>query len=225
MRVLVGQQVDDPDPGLALLYEPPRLPWLRVNFVATVDGASGGHDGRSGSINNEPDHRVFGLLRSVADAVVVGAGTARNERYRPARLPVVVVSRRGAVPETLRGAQVGRVLMATTATAEHRDEARRLLGEENVLVAGEDTLDLAGVVARLHARGLRHLLCEGGPSLLGTLLHARLVDELDCTVVPRLVGGDVSRIVAGPPVDVPLRLHTLLEEDGTLLGRWLVDRD
>ena len=77
------------------------------------------------------------------------------------------------------------------------------------------------VCRQLHDRGLAHLLSEGGPTLLAGLLAADLVDELDATVVPRLVGGDGPRIVDGPPVDVPLSLHLLLEEDGTLLGRWM----
>ena len=74
----------------------------------------------------------------------------------------------------------------------------------------------------LVARGWTNILCEGGPSLLGDLLAAGVVDELCTTTVPRLVGGDHRRIVRGPALDVPLRLHTLLESDGTLLARWLV---
>ena len=159
------------------------------------------------------------------DAVVVGAGTLRVEGYRPlADKPLVAVSRRGAVPPKLRSAPAGSVLMATCAFAEQLEEARSILGPDHVIVAGDDEVDLAGVVAALHGRGLTSLLSEGGPSLLAAMLTADLVDELDATVVPRLVGGDGPRIVDGPPLDVPLDLHLLLEEDGTLLGRWLTSR-
>lgn len=219
MRVLLGSASAD---DLAAAYAAPRTPWLRVNMVSTVDGAATGESGKSGSINNAADKVVFGLLRSLADAVVVGAGTLRTEGYRPIEgTPLVAVSGRASVPPGLRSAPGGSVLMATCAAAEHLDEAREVLGPEHVIVAGDDEVDLRGVVVALHERGLTHLLSEGGPTLLASLLEAGLVDELDATVVPRLVGGAGPRIVAGPPVDVPLSLHLLLEEGGTLLARWL----
>lgn len=219
MKLLVGP---GPADDLAAAYAPPRTPWLRVNMVSSLDGAATGKSGKSGSINNAADKAVFDVLRTLADAVVVGAGTLRVEGYRPlSDKPLVVVSGRASVPERLRSASAGSVLMATCSTAPGLGEARSLLGEEHVILAGESTVDLHGVVAALHSRGLTHLLSEGGPTLLAALLAADLVDELDATIVPRLVAGDGPRIVEGPPVDVPLTLHQLLEDDGTLLGRWL----
>jgi riboflavin biosynthesis pyrimidine reductase len=212
------------DEGLRGLYAAPREPWFRVTMVATVDGAATGPDGRSGSINNAADHRVFDTLRGLADAVVVGAGTARAEGYRPAEVPLVVVSRRGEVPEGLRGAPAGRVLLVTSASAPGLEAARVLLGEEHVLVLGSGEVDLAGLRDALAARGLRRVLGEGGPALLADLLAAGVVDELCVTTVPLLVGGEFPRIAGGPEVDVPLRLATLVEQDGTLLARWLVVR-
>jgi riboflavin biosynthesis pyrimidine reductase len=166
-------------------------------MVSSVDGAATGDSGKSGSLNNAADKRVFDHLRSVADVIVVGAGTARAEGYRPTDRPIVVVSRGTELPESLRGAPPGSVELTSL-----DDPARfkQSLGE----------------------RGWTDILCEGGPSLLGTLLAAGVVDELCTTTVPLLVGGDHPRIVQGPPVDLPLTLHTLLESDGTLLARWLV---
>ncbi|MGZ4496205.1 MAG: dihydrofolate reductase family protein, partial [Nocardioides sp.] len=74
----------------------------------------------------------------------------------------------------------------------------------------------------LGERGLTHLLSEGGPHLLRDLVAQGVADELTATFVPRLVAGSHPRITDGPGVDVPLTLETLLEEEGTLLGRWLV---
>ena len=224
MRILIGPQAEDLTAAQALpaLYAVPRTPWLRVNMVSTVDGAATGDDGRSGSINNAVDQRVFHQLREMADAIVVGAGTARVEGYRPADRPLVVVSRRGEVPERLRDAPAGAVLLATCQAAEPLDAARELLGAEQVLVLGTEKVDLAALRTALLARGWRNLLCEGGPHLLRDLLAAGVVDEVCTTVVPRLVAGEHPRITQGPPVDVPLRLHLLLEDQSTLLARWLV---
>ena len=193
MRVLIGPDTDD----LAELYAAPRTPWFRVNMVHTVDGAATGASGKTGSINNAIDKVVFHQLRELADVIVVGAGTARIEGYRPADTPIVVVSRSDETPERLRDAPPGSVL---------------------VMPLGDPVAFKQWLVER----GWTNILCEGGPSLLADLVAGGVVDELCVTIVPQLVGGEHLRIVQGPPVDVPLQLHTLLEEDGTLLGRWFV---
>jgi riboflavin biosynthesis pyrimidine reductase len=209
---------------LEALYEPPSLPWLRVNMVSTLDGAANGESGRSGSINNEADKRVFHALRAQADAIVVGAGTARTERYHVAAVPLVIVSHRGLVPDQLREAPAGSVLLATCADSLGLDEARATLGEEHVIVAGESQVDLAGMKAALVERGLHNLLSEGGPHLLRDLLGAGAADELCLTWVPRVIGGVHPRILEGSAVEAPMRLALLLEDHGTLIGRWIVER-
>ena len=178
------------------------------------------HQARS----NPADKRVFHLLRATTDAVVVGAGTARAEGYGAAVVPLVVVSRAGHLPERLQEAPPGTVLLATCGSAPGLARSRALLGGDGVLVLGEESVDLARMRSALAERGLRNLLSEGGPQLLSAMLSAGVVDELCVTVVPQAVAGDHLRITAGPDVAVPLELATLLEEDGTLLGRWLVPR-
>ena len=228
MRILIDQagatgEVGD-DSDLEALYRPPTLPWLRVNMVSTLDGAANGESGKSGSINNEADKRVFHALRAQADAIVVGAGTARTERYRPAAVPLVIVSHRGLVPDQLQDAPPGKVLLVTCADSLGLAECRETLGPDQVIVAGESQVDLAAMKAELVERGLRDLLSEGGPHLLRDLLAADVADELCLTWVPRTIGGVHPRILEGEAVDVPMRLALLLEEQGTLIGRWIVER-
>lgn len=219
MRVLLGEDTDLPG-----LYAAPDQPWLRVNMVSTVDGAATGDDGTSRSINNGVDKMVFDLLRELADALVVGAGTIRIEGYAVGRKPLVVVSRSGSVPPTQWEAESGKVLMATVSTAPYLDQAREILGKDHVLVLGSHRVDLARLKDELVLRGYRHLLSEGGPHLLRDLLDQGVADELDATLVPRIVSGSHRRITDGPPVDIPLRLATLVEQDGTLLARWFIER-
>ncbi len=215
MRTLLG-----PEGDLREVYAAPQTPWLRVNMVSTIDGAATGESGLTASINNDADQRVFHLLRELADVVVVGAGTARAEGYPPLEKPTVVVSRSGSVPERMRGAESGRVLLATVSVAPGLDEARDILGNDNVLVLGSHRVDLAALKQGLTDRGYGDQLCEGGPHLLRDLVDQGVADELACTFVPRVVAGVQPRITDGPPVDVDLHLHALVEEDGTLLGRW-----
>lgn len=218
-----GSTANLTDDDLVRIHVPPAGPWLRVNMVSTLDGAASGPGGLSGAINNAADKRVFHVLRGLADVIVVGAGTARAEGYGPATVPLVVVSRAGSVPPSLRGAPSGSVLLATCERAEGLAEARSLLGSEQVVVRGEQVVDLSAVRAELLARGWRHILCEGGPRLLADLLRVGAVDELCQTLVPRVVGGGHSRIVAGADVELDATLASLLEEDGTLFARWVLD--
>ncbi len=201
------------DASLERLYAFPRTRWLRANFVSTLDGSAQGPDGKSGTINNGADGRVFHLNRRLADCVLVGAGTARAEGYRPATVPLVVVSRSGRLPASLRGG-AGRVVLATCAASRRRPTA-------DVWVCGDTAVDLAAVVARCTQEGMPRVLTEGGPHLFGDLLRAGLVDDVALTTSPRLVGGDHLRVV-GAQVDLDLeaQLRHVLEEDGTLLSLW-----
>lgn len=240
--VTAGAEIDDP--ALASLYAyPSGGRWLRANMVSTLDGAATGPDGKTGSINNEADHRVFVLLRALADVVVVGAGTARAEGYgrvqpfvdalasfragRPAAPALVLVSRSAGLPLKLatpreETEQGGDVLLATceAAEAEALDAAREALGDDKVLVLGDDAVDLAALVDRLVERGLPNMLTEGGPRLLRDMVSAGVIDEICLTVVPHLIGGEHPRILDGNGVSAPMSPRLLLEADGTLLGRW-----
>lgn len=224
--------------GLAAAYAVPSDPWLRCNMVTTLDGAANGPDSRSGSINTEADHVVFELLRALSDAVIVGAGTIRDEGYsavavapelQPIReraglaeaLPLVTVSRAGFLPPTLRGAPPGDVLLATSASAPGINQARSALGDDQVLVCGEEDVDLRDLLGQLHSRGWTSLLTEGGPHLIASFLAAGLLDELCFTISPRLVGGDHPRPVGADAAPLDLELAVLVEGDGTLMGRWL----
>lgn len=212
---------------------------VRANFVATIDGAATGDDGRSGTINNASDLRVFETLRAVADVVLVGAGTARTEGYAtldvPERLtgaraalglapelPLAVVTRSGLLSERLLDGPRA-PLVVTNERCHHLDELRDRLGPDHVLVHGNDDVDLSSALEDLAARGMSRVLTEGGPHLFGSLLSADLVDELCLTTTPQLVGGHPPRVVAAhawfdPPRTA--RLEHVLVEGSTLLARW-----
>jgi len=213
--------------------------WVRANMVATLDGAASGSDGRSASISAPADTAVFGVLRALADVILVGAGTVRAEGYGPPKprasfadrraaagqapaAALAVVTRSGFVPGDT-GLFTGDVptYVVTTAGAD-LDRLRSLAGSEHVIVAGEAEVDVADAVGALAARGLRRILLEGGPTLLGSALAAGRVDELCLTWSPLLVGGDAPRIAVGPPVELTARPAHLIAADDLLLGRWLV---
>ncbi|WP_349867424.1 pyrimidine reductase family protein [Leifsonia sp. WHRI 6310E] len=229
------------DADLTALYDlPTRSPWVRVNFVSSVDGAAT-VQGLSAGLGGDADHRVFDLLRRLCDVVVVGAGTVRAEGYGPMR--VDRASQRARVAAGLTEQPVFalvsagldldpagpiftdapvRPIVVTTETAP-AEKGDALAAVADVLVCGVDRVDPAAMVAALAERGLARIHCEGGPHLFGDLITAGSVDELCLTVSPELVAGTASRIATGatPPVPRELRLAHVLQSESTLLLRYV----
>ncbi|GII20454.1 pyrimidine reductase family protein [Planosporangium mesophilum] len=226
------------DPALIDLYAPDRSQnSLRVNFVTSLDGAVT-LEGYSEGLSGPADKRVFALLRMLCDALIVAAGTLRHEGYGPVMLderarawrrqhglaeyvPLVAVSRTLELGPALRAltAAPTRPYVITCGTSP--PSVRAALAEvADVIVCGDDDVDLAAARAELHERGLAHLLSEGGPLLLGGLTAADLVDDFCLTMAPLLAGAGAGRITAGPPSPRPHRLglrHVLADEDMLLL--------
>ena len=218
-------------------------PWLRVNFVASVDGAAttSGDSGEevSGGLGDAADKRMFELLRRVSDVVLVGAGTVRAEGYGPMRVsdesarwrerrglpahPVfAIVSGSLDLDPTSRiftDAPVLPVIVTTTRAA--AEQLARFDGLADVIVAGSEHIDVPLALSGLRERGLNHVLSEGGPSLFGSLVAADAVDELCLTVSARLEAGDAPRIAHGPlSAPAQLALTRVLKHESTLLLRY-----
>jgi riboflavin biosynthesis pyrimidine reductase len=210
----------DPEDAYAV---PPGTSWLRANMVASVDGAITGPDHRSAGVSSPADQYVFGALRRLTDIVLVGAGTARTEGYRPARVPIALVSARLQLDLESPLLTDSRTIVYTAAGAgEERIAAAAKVVD--VVVCGETLVDLGVAVADLRARGFHRVLCEGGPTLLGSVLGYGVLDELCLTISPVLVGGTIERIIHGTPLPglVELELAQLLTADGNLFTRYLV---
>jgi riboflavin-specific deaminase-like protein len=220
-----GEEVD-----LASAYSVPSGRHVRANFVSSVDGAVT-VDGKSTGLSSEADRRLFHLLRSLTDAVLVGAGTARLENYGGAREvdgrtpPIAVVSRSLEFDPAARlftDTRVRPIIVTCAASPSRLREPLEAIAD--LIVAGDEDVDLAAALDQLADRGLHHVLCEGGPHLLGSLVAAGRLDELCLTVAPLLVGGSAGRIVAGdlPQVRDPMRLVQVLEDEGHLFLRYAV---
>ncbi|WP_416980289.1 pyrimidine reductase family protein [Streptomyces sp. T028] len=229
-----------PEPAPEPVPGEPR-PWLRANMVSTLDGAAQ-HDGRSQPISTAADMRIFGTLRGLADVVVVGAETVRQEGYRPARARTEFAARREAAGQgpapaiavvtasldldlalpLFTSPLVPTVLLTGAAAAPDRVAAAEKAGAR-VVIAGDGTgVDPARAVRALAELGHTRLLTEGGPRMLGQFVAAGVLDELCLTVSPMLTAGDAQRIAGGPSIPVPQRfaLVSLLEEGGFLFGRY-----
>jgi len=237
-----------PDPAtielLALLAElrlderaPEARPYVIANFVASADGrATVG--GRSGPLGDDGDHAMFHGLREQVEAVLVGTGTLRAERYgrlvrAPERVqrrlgrgltptpPLCVITRSGELPTDLPllDDPESVVLVYTGAPVE-------ITAAAAVEVTQVDPAELTPLTVLRSLRsdhGIRTVLCEGGPTLFGALVHAGAVDELFLTLAPKLAGGGVGpAITAGPelPHAAELALEWILERAGSIFLRY-----
>lgn len=220
------------------LYSMPGGAHLRVDFISSLDGRVEA-DGYSRSLSAPADGLAFKTMRAVADVILVGAGTVRAEGYSPVKLSGAVQERRRArgqeaLPRlaivTARadldpqaavfGGPVPTLLITSNEAAEDRSD---LTSVAEVITAGDTAVDLRSGLDSLSARGLAGVLCEGGPTLLRSLLEEDLVDELCLSISPVLVGpqhvgllgqGSLSR-------QVSFELSGLIEGDGLLLTRYV----
>ncbi len=209
---------------------------VALGMVSSVDGAAA-LDGQTTALGGPADRMAFRRLRAACDAILVGAGTVRDEDYGPpggsatrqadrlarglAAVPrlVIVTGRLRLDPAQRVFSDPTRRPLVVTTTLAPASAASALAPVADLLRLGDETVDLPALVSRLAMLGLRRVLCEGGPSLNAALLADDLVDEVFLTVYPALLGGAAPRIVAGSGRTQvhPLALATMHEHDGELL--------
>jgi riboflavin-specific deaminase-like protein len=218
---------------------PPGRPWLGLNMVSSLDGKAT-IEWRTKGLSSELDRRLFHHLRTQADAVMVGAGTLRAERYgrmtkseelREKRVAeglasdplAVIVSGRLDLPADLPilNEPEQRVVIATGSDA----TLSGLGAQVEYARVGDDLPRLMAYLRETH--GVRSVLCEGGPTLNSYLFAAGLVDELFLSLSPKVAGGAAAlTIVAGRELVEPteLELVSVAEGDGDLFTRWRLPR-
>jgi len=222
--------LDDSDSRDTLLdvYRPPADSWLRINLIASVSGNAGGSDGTSETLSNAADRRLLGVIRELADVVLIGAQSLRAEGYLlPRRSPLAVVTSSGNLTGHGVGDSVeaGRVLVLCPASAV--DRVRETVGDVKVdIVTVAETggrMTMVDVVGALRERGLVSIVCEGGPSLAAQLVSAGLVDELCVSTSPLLNGSDLPVFGRERFDDARLELTQLMVDDlSGVYARWAV---
>ena len=219
---------------------PDAGPWVRAMMVTTLDGAAAGPDGLSGSISSAADQMVFNAVRRFADCVLVGSGTLRAEEYTPMRAkpedgparaaagqlaaPVLaIVSGSLELPWQLpmwaESAHRPLVITNSSAAPERMDRA----GDHAELVVLDEVTPRA-IVKALVVRGLRRIVCEGGPRLLNDFVRSEAIDELDITISPTMAGSAGSPPTPLLPSPVLFRLTSVMAQESFLMARYLKEQ-
>ncbi len=238
-----GESVDDPlVPYRAVDRRAPAgRPWVLANMVAGLDGTTA-VSGKVASLSTPRDAQLFKRLRGLADVVLVGAQTVRQERYGPIVLDDDLAEfRRTAGRPAPRLAIVSSSLdldptlpVFARATTEHppivittssSDPATLSSVPLEIVVAGQERVDMGAALQALASLSIEVVLCEGGPSLLGQLIAADLLDEYCLTIAP-VVGGDPSPVVDTRDIDevAQFTLRHAYAEENTLFLNYLRDR-
>jgi len=235
-----------PDPGATSVAEqleayrpwddpPAGRPRVALNFASTLDGRAA-IEGRSGKIGSDTDTAMLVGLRQRFDAVMIGAGTMRVEKYGriigdPAKrarreelgLPgdplVVIVGSLDLPWDAPLFTDGGEVLLIT---AEPDAEPPATATPVEVVREPDGRVDVPAALRRLREeRGVRALLCEGGPHLHSQLQAEGVADELFLTIAPKLVGAGSTILEGALPEVAELELAWLLQEGSELFGRYL----
>ncbi|MDQ0613936.1 riboflavin biosynthesis pyrimidine reductase [Microbacterium sp. W4I4] len=214
--------------------------WLRMNFVASLDGAAT-RAGRSGGLGDAADRRLFDLLRWEADVILLGAGTARIEGYGGMRLSDEAVAWRtdaGLVPQPafalvsrsldldpgapiFTDAPVRPIVYTVSSAPAHR--RAELADVADVVDAGDEDADGMRIRQDLAGRGLYRIHSEGGPHLFGAMLAVGAVDALHLTLAPSLEVGSAGRIARGVEAPVGAKLASVLRAGDELLLHYRLD--
>lgn len=220
-------------------------PFVRANMVSSIDGAAT-HDGKSGGLGGDGDKTVFRVLRGLADVVLVGAGTAITEGYRQPKPDdafaelreengqepapaLALVSRSLSVPPDYPPLSHPDTVVLTCASAPADRRAALVDAGATLVDCGEDDVETSTLIATCGDRGRPRVLCEGGPSLLGSIIADDLLDELCLTTSPYVAGGRAGRIAVragdGDEDTAALKAMTpaaiITDDDGYVFTRWL----
>ena len=247
--MLLGSVRDVGEGELPQLYEYPdarQRVWVRANFITSLDGGAS-VDGSTGALGGPGDRALFNLLRTLADVIVVGAGTVRAESYGGARLsagerqhrqarrqsevpPIAIVTVSGRLdhdmPVFSRTEVPPLVLTCASAVDATRNHLSGLADVIDCSGDDADRVDPSALLTALAARGLNRVLTEGGPTLLSAFVDDDLLDELCLTIAPCVVGGTGPRVTSGPgQVLTRMRCaHILTDDSGYLYTRYVRSR-
>ena len=215
---------------LAELYRPPRADWVRINLIGSISGSAKGSDGTSETLTNPADRALLGVIRGLADVVVVGAASVRAEGYYiPRRSELAVVTGSGELGSHLVTSTGDRAAFFVLCPASAVERARASVGDADVQIVVvpdvDGRLSAEAIIASLRGEGFASIVCEGGPNLAAQFLTGGVVDDVCLTTSP-VINGAVAPVFGSDEFpDHRVTLAQLLVDDASgVYARWSVSK-
>ena len=178
-----------------------KRPVITVKFAQTFDGKIAAGDGSSKWISSPESLKLAHRLRSLNDAILIGAGTLLSDnpslttrRVRGSNPIRVVIDRKLKIPyssNVLKGIDKAKTIIITTKKAAKKKIIKlEKQGAEVVLasVGKNGYIDLKVVIRILYKKGIQKLLVEGGAALIALFLKSSLADKIIVIVSPKILG-------------------------------------
>jgi len=207
------------------LYRPPAAEWLRLNLITSVTGAASGSDGTSETLTNPADRRILGVIRELADVVLIGAESVRAEGYQqPRRSRIAIVTSSG----DLAGNRLERTdgpapIVICPASAAERVNETITNAELLIVDAANGRISPTAIVDALRSASLPSIVCEGGPGLAAQLVDAGLVQEFCLATSPRIGGAPFPVLGDSAIAERTASLTGLLRDESSgLYARWAI---
>ncbi len=213
-----GEPVGDVNAALRAESRASQRAWVMINMVTSIDGATAVAGG-STAMSDQDDRAVFNALRTMSDVILVGSGTVSAENYRPDARLAIVSGRLSLAPGMRVFSDPDRRPTVIGSTDADPDRANRLEAVADVILL--DDMSGSSLVEQFPTSSI--VLCEGGPTLNSTLFEADVVDEVNWTVAPFVVGGESKRMTAGQSLSPPgkYRIDRTWLGDESLFLRYL----
>ena len=220
-RLAIDPKTDRGIEQLNTLYTMSMAPSVRVNMIVRPNGSTTGSDGTSGSLSSGSDRALLRIIRSMADAVIIGAETLRRERIPlPHTIPLVVLSTSGniAVDNIVSGAHSGELIVVTSAV----DTAAQTLGTHphRIIDPGHPSPSAEHIIALCRAQGWNRLLVEGGQQITTLFASAGVVDDVCLTLTGAPLSEDTPPVDWWPKVSSWATAHLLMDDDRMLYHRY-----
>jgi len=225
------------------LYPWPNKPWIRANMVQTLDGGVTDQNQETSALSTAADKQIFRHLRQLSEVILIGTKTAQSapyldfkinehnqelrKRFRLTKKPrLAIVSNELNFTKSWLKSRVDEAQPIIYTSQSHEGATRQFVGLAEFVFCGQKSVDLKSVKQDLIRRSFKRILCEGGPTLLHSLLDADLIDELDLSVVAQFAQAtEKTSLIKGAAFKIPLHFKPLhvLQENQTIFVRYLTE--
>jgi len=208
-------------------------PKIILSAAMSLDGRIG-KDGERVKFSNELDKKRVHEMRSTVDAVMVGINTilidnpkltAHHSETKKNPMRIVVDSdARTPLDSRVMNGEARTIIAVSQGASENKVQNLQKKGAE-VIKSGGTTVDLTLLIDKLHRRGIKTLLLEGGGTLNHSMLSLDLIDEIYLTIAPRILGRGINLINGALDKEILLKLEGITQLEDQVVFHYIISKE